>query len=385
MKKFIERFFRAPADSFFIFGPRGTGKSTWLKNAFPEAYLVDMLDDQTFRDYLAHPERIKQIVKANPETKRYIIDEVQKVPALLDSIHSLIEEYKTHQFILTGSSARKLRRGGVNLLAGRALLTHLYPFMAAELGSAFSLDAALKNGLIPLVRAAKAPSKTLATYIALYLKEEVKEEGMVRNIGAFARFLEAISFSHGSILNLNNIARECQVSRKVVENYLSIVEDLLLGYKLPVFTKRARRAMTAQPKFYLFDAGVYNHLRPKGPLDSPDEVGGMALEGLVLQHLKAWCEYSETQVNCYFWRSRGGAEVDFVIYGENRFYALEVKNAKQIHPKSLKSVKTFLSDYPEASGMLVYRGTEKLVVDGVPCWPIEDFLLQLEPNHWPQL
>lgn len=380
MKKFIQRFFSFPEDSFFIFGPRGTGKSTWLKKTFPDAYRVDLLDDRTFRNHIAHPERIKQIVKANPGIKRYIIDEVQKAPALLDSIHSLIEEYKTHQFILTGSSARKLRRGGVNLLAGRALLTHFHPFMAAELGTGFSLDEALKNGLLPLIVSAKVPGKTLETYIALYLKEEVKEEGLVRDVGAFARFLEVISFSHGSVLNLSNIARECHVSRKIVENYLSIIEDLLLGYKLPVFTKRARRSMTTQPKFYLFDAGVYNHLRPRGPLDSPDEIGGMALEGLVLQHLKAWCDYSGNQVVCYFWRTRGGSEVDFVLYGEHHFYALEVKNAKQIHPKSLRSIKAFLCDYPEASAILLYRGTEKLVVDGICCWPVDDFLLQLKPG-----
>ena len=140
-------------------------------------------------------------------------------------------------------------------------------------------DTSLRNGLVPLIVSAKMPVKTLSTYVALYLKEEVKEEGLVRDIGTFARFLEAISFSHGSILNLSNTARECNVSRKIVENYLSIIEDLLLGYKLPVFTRRARCAMTAQPKFYLFDAGIYYHLRPRGPLDSPDEIGGMALEG----------------------------------------------------------------------------------------------------------
>ena len=345
--------------------------------------MIDLLDDSTFRNHIAHPERIKQIIKANPDTRRYIIDEVQKAPVLLNSIHSLIEECKTHQFILTGSSARKLRRGGVNLLAGRALLTHFHPFMAAELGRDFSLEAALRNGLIPLIVSANEPNRTLATYIALYIKEEVKEEGMVRDIGAFARFLEAISFSHGSILNLNNIARECLVSRKVVENHLSIIEDLLLGYKLPVFTRRARRAMTAQPKFYLFDAGVYNHLRPRGPIDSPDEIGGLALEGLVLQHLKAWCDYSDSKVDCYFWRTRGGSEVDFVLYGENHFYAMEVKNSNQIHPKSLKSLKTFQSDYPEANAMLLYRGTEKLLIDGISCWPADNFLLKLKPNLWP--
>jgi predicted AAA+ superfamily ATPase len=295
----------------------------------------------------------------------------------------LIEAHKSHQFILTGSSARKLRRGGVNLLAGRALLTRFHPFMASEMGADFSLDAALRNGLIPLIVSASEPDKTLATYISLYLKEEVKEEALVRDIGAFARFLEAISFSHGSVLNLSNIARECQVSRKVVENYLSIIEDLLLGYKLPVFKKRAKRAMTAQPKFYLFDAGVYNHLRPKRPIDNTDEIGGIALEGLVLQHFISWCDYSDGNVNCYFWRSRGGSEVDIVLYGDHHFHAVEVKNAKQIHPKTLRSLKVFQDDYPEANTILLYRGTEKLLIDGISCWPVDDFLLQLIPNHWP--
>jgi predicted AAA+ superfamily ATPase len=383
MNRYYERLFVAPDDSFFIFGPRGTGKSTWLKRMFSDAYLIDLLNDQTYRQLIAKPERITQIVKANPRTTCFIVDEVQKVPPLLNSIHHLIETYRTHQFILTGSSARKLRMGGVNLLAGRSLLTNFHPFMAVELGDAFSLDSALRTGLIPLIVSAKDPVNTLATYIALYIKEEIKQEGLVRDIGAFARFLEAISYSHGSILNLSNIARECQVSRRIVENYLSVIEDLLLGYRLPVFTKRARRAMTAQPKFYLFDAGVYHELRPKGPLDSPDEIGGIALEGLVMQHLKAWCDYTDSSSDCYFWRSRGGAEVDFVVYGDYHFHAIEVKNAKQVHPKSLRSLKSFLSDYPESNAVLLYRGSEKLVVDGIPCWPAEEFLMQLKPNDWP--
>ena len=176
---------------------------------------------------------------------------------------------------------------------------------------------------------------------ARYLKEEVKEEGLVRDIGAFARFLEAISFSHGSILNLSKIARECQVSRKIVENYLSIIEDLLLGYKLPVFAKRAKHAMTVQPKFYLFDAGVYYHLRPRGPLDSPDEVGGMALEGLVLQHLKVWCDYSNGQVNCYFLRSRGGQKLISYYMESITFTLWRLRTQNKFTPKALDHLKHF--------------------------------------------
>jgi uncharacterized protein len=379
------RYYRLPKDHCFIFGPRGTGKSTWIKQNLPQAWLINLLDEETFRMYSADPGRIKSVVAANPNIRQYVIDEVQKVPKILDSIHELIETYKTHQFILTGSSARKLRRGGVNLLGGRAQLTHFHPFMATELGDNFELDFSLENGLIPLIIDAREPQKKIAAYIGLYLKEEVQVEGLVRDVGVFSRFLEAISFSHGSILNLNNIARECHVSRKVIENYISILEDLLLAYKLPVFTRRAKRDYIVHPKFYLFDAGIYYHLRPKGPLDSVSELNGIALEGLVLQHLKAWSDYSSKPAQCYFWRTRGGAEVDFIIYGEEQFYALEVKNSTHVHATDLRSLKTFCEDYPEASPLLVYRGKEKLMIDNIPCWPVTDFLKELIPNHWPVL
>jgi predicted AAA+ superfamily ATPase len=378
-----ERFFQIPDDSCFIFGPRGTGKSTWIRQNFPNAFIIDLLDEVTFRQYISFPETLQQWVDAHPAQKIIVIDEVQKVPKLLDSVHKIIEEKTPHQFILTGSSARKLKRDGFNLLAGRALLTAFHPYMAAELGARFDLAHALMYGTIPLIVEAKNPKQKLDAYIALYLKEEVHAESLVRNMGAFSRFLETISFSHGSMLNANNIARECQISRKMVENYISILEDLLLGYKLPVFTKRAQRAPVSHPKFYLFDAGVYNTLRPKGFLDRPDEISGIALEGLVLQHLSAWRDYSNEGCQLYYWRTQGGAEVDFIVYGENRFYAIEVKNASTVHPTDLRSLKTFQSDYPESTPLLLYRGKEKLLVDGILCCPAQPFLLGLRPKVWP--
>ena len=380
---FTQRHFLPPRDHFFLFGPRGTGKSTWLRECLPDAYIVDLLDDATWRQCLVDPDHIKAIVGANPDFTRFIIDEVQKAPKILDSIHTLIEENKGHQFILTGSSARKLRRGGVNLLGGRALLSYLHPFTASELGDRFELSAALKNGLIPLITTAADPKKKMAAYLKLYLNEEVQAEGLVREIDTFARFLETISFSHGSVINVSNIARECRISRKSIENYLSVLEDLLLAYSLPVFTKRARRAITTHPKFYLFDTGVFQHLRPKGPLDSVHEIDGLALEGLVMQHLKAWSEYSDGNIQCFFWRTKGGSEIDFVIYGESHFYAIEVKNAIHVNTKNLKALKTFCRDYPEAGPLFLYRGKDKLLVDGIPCWPTDVFLRQLFPNHWP--
>jgi uncharacterized protein len=379
----IKRFFPTPEDSFFIFGPRGTGKSTWIRETFSDALVIDLLDEVTFRQYVAYPETIKQLVRANPKQKTIVIDEVQKAPRLLDSIHQLIEEKTPHQFILTGSSARKLKRDGFNLLAGRAILTAFHPYMAAELGPRFDLANALRYGTIPLIVEAKNPKQKLDSYIALYIKEEVHAESLVRNIGSFSRFLENISFSHGSQINANNIARESQISRKMVENYISILEDLLLAHKLPVFTKRAKREPVSHPKFYLFDAGVYNALRPKGPLDRNDEINGIALEGLVLQHLRAWCDYSGEGSQLYYWRTRGGAEVDFIVYGEHHFYAIEVKNAATIHPADLRSLKTFQSDYPESTPLLLYRGNDKLLIDDILCCPVQSFLLELFPKIWP--
>lgn len=374
----IDRFFSAPDDSFFLFGPRGTGKSTFVKEHFPSSLYVDLLDPAEFRTYSANPERLRERLLA-ARRKVVVIDEIQKVPDLLDLVHSLIEEKAGWRFVLTGSSSRKLKRAGVDSLAGRALLRWLHPFMAAELGSRFSLDRALELGLLPVVLDSPNPRDVLAAYAALYLREEVQTEGLVRNIGNFSRFLEAVSFSHASLLNVSNVARECEVERKVVEGYLSVLEDLLLGYRLPVFNKRAQRALVAHRKFYLFDAGVYRSLRPKGPLDRPEEIGGHALEGLVAQHLRAWIDYSQRDLSLHFWRTRGGVEVDFIVYGADGLSAIEVKNAARLYPKDLRSLQSFGQDYPESQCYLLYRGKERLRKGDILCVPCDEFLMSLRP------
>jgi len=385
MEKINKRFFTPPNDSSFIFGPRGTGKSTWIKQNLPGAFVINLLNDSECLQYLANPGHIREVVNGNKNSHNiFVVDEIQKIPHMLDTIHDLIEEDKRLQFVLTGSSARKLKRTGVNLLGGRAILKKMHPFMASELKKDFNLDTALQIGMIPLILKAKDPIATLSTYIALYLKEEVQAEGLVRNIGDFARFLETISFSHGSILNLNNIARECNVSRKIVENYLSILEDLLLAYILPVFTKRAQREVISHPKFYYFDAGVYYTLRPKGPLDKVSEISGMTLEGLVMQHLQAWSDYSKKPTELFYWRTKAGSEVDFVIYGEKHFIAIEVKNSNKVYNKDLTSLKSFITDYPEAKAILLYRGKDRLVKNGIECWPVDKFLEGLVPDSFPE-
>ncbi|MFH2069010.1 MAG: AAA family ATPase [Candidatus Omnitrophota bacterium] len=377
METIIPRIFIPPKNSFFLFGPRGTGKTTWLRQNFSKAVWVDLLEPEVFRSYSARPERLEEVILAQPNKKAVVVDEIQKIPELLNVVHALIEKKLGIQFILTGSSSRKLKRTGADLLAGRVIKKELHPFMAAELNTKFNLSSALKQGLLPLVTSAREAEDVLKTYAALYMREEVQMEGLVRNIGNFSRFLEAVSFSHGSVLNISNVARECEVERKVVEGYITIIEDLLLAFRLPVFAKRAKRAVVSHPKFYFFDAGVFRSLRPSGPLDKPEEIEGCALEGLIAQHLTAWNSYRGDKNRVYFWRTSAGSEIDFVVYGSEVFWAIEVKNTTRIRPEDLRPLKSFKTDYPESTAYLLYRGKERLMKNGVLCLPCEEFLLKL--------
>lgn len=377
----VHRFFNDPQTSFFLFGPRGTGKSTWLKVNFPKSVLyIDLLRPESFRVYSARPERLEELISGNPDRKTIIIDEVQKVPSLLDVVHHVLENNRDYRFILTGSSSRKLKRTGVDLLAGRVIQKSFHPFMASELRDSFDFHHALKYGMVPLIYRSKKPKSTLDTYVSLYVNEEVKMEGLVRKIGDFSRFLEVVSFSNGSVINVSEIARDSQAGRKAVESYLSVLEDLLISVQIPVFSKKAKRLLIAHPKFYFFDVGVYRALRPTGPLDRPQEIDGVALETLVLQHLHAWIELSDFDANIYYWRTRAGVEVDFVIYGPDHFYAIEVKNTDTIRNNDLKGLKAFFTDYPQAKALLLYRGKDKLKKGNVLCLPVDDFLSALYPS-----
>jgi predicted AAA+ superfamily ATPase len=252
--------------------------------------------------------------------------------------------------------------------------------MAAELPG-FDFERALAIGLLPLVVTAADPRKVLDAYVHLYLDEEVRLEGWARNVGDFARFLEAVSFSHAAVLNVTEVARECEVQRKTVAGYVEVLEDLLLAFRVPVFTRRARRKTSAHPKLYLFDAGVFRTLRPRGPLDRREEIEGAAFEGLVAQHLRAWIAYSGSDCRLYFWRTAKGTEVDFVLYGGDGFWALEVKNSARVRPQDLRGLRSFRRDYPECAAALLYRGTERLRIDDIWCLPGEEFLRQLRPSQ----
>lgn len=369
-----------PAGHFFLLGPRGTGKSTWLRATFPDALFLDLLDPAEERALVARPESLRERVAALPKPSVVVLDEVQRAPSVLTVVHALIERKDGHRFVLTGSSARKLRRSGTDLLGGRAVRCTMHPFLACELGARFDLGQALRLGLVPGIVMAPEPQRALQAYVGLYMREEVKAEGLVRNLAAFGRFLEAMSFAQAQPLNLANVARECEVSRASVDGYLEVLEDMLLGHRLPVFTKRAQRHLVGHPKFHWFDAGVYRSVRPAGPLDAPEGIEGHALEGLVAQHLRAWIDYSVSDLGLHYWRTKSGVEVDFVVYGKDGFWAIEVKNGRRVAQSDLRSLLAFGEDYPQAELVLLHRGRERSVRAGVHCLPVDEFLLAMTPG-----
>ena len=368
-----------PEKSFFLFGPRATGKTTWLRQLFPEAVYIDLLKSDVYTMLLAAPERLTRMIPPNCR-EPVIIDEVQRVPELLNEVHRLIEQKKNQKnfrFILTGSSARKLRAKGVNLLAGRALTRFMHPLTVQELGNDFSLETSLTFGHLPAIYSEPDPADYLASYIQTYLREEVQQEGLTRNLQVFARFLEAASFSQGSVLNISEVARDCGAGRKLVEQYFYILDDLLLARRLPVFSKRAKRRMVSHPKFYFFDAGVYRAIRPKGPLDRPEEIDGMALETLVFQELQAVNDLCRLGYDLFYWRTSNGREVDFVLYGERGIIAIEVKRAAKIRSKELRGLKAFGRDYPMASLYMFYGGETIMYIDDITLIPVKEALQQL--------
>ena len=377
-RRVFERSIGRPLESrksFFLFGPRGTGKTTWLKHRLPEALFVNLLQSEFYNRLTANHGYLRQLIP--PDHSGWtIIDEVQRIPALLNEVHDLIETRELG-FALTGSSARTLRRKGVNLLAGRALTYRMHPLTVAEQGDAFNLRDSLQLGHLPARFSESDPGKYLKDYVQTYLREEVMQEGLTRNIGHFSHFLEVASFSQGATVNISAVAREAQISRPVAENYFSILEDLLIAVRLPVFSRKAKRKLISQTKFYFFDAGVYRSIRPVGPLDSGAEIDGPALETLVLQELRAVNDYHELDYRIHFWRTRSGLEVDFVLYGPNGLLAIEVKRSTRIQSRDTRSLREFKKDYPPARCFVFYGGPSPLYMDGVTVLPIEHALRDL--------
>jgi predicted AAA+ superfamily ATPase len=336
---------------------------------------LDLLDASLHTELLAHPDRLRGLVPPkNPDW--IVIDEVQRVPEVLNEVHRLMVE-RGLRFVLTGSSARSLRRKGTNLLAGRALTFRMYPLTSIELGTAADLDRSLLTGRLPPAVSAPDPRAFLKSYVQTYLREEVQQERLVRNMSSFSRFLEAASFSQGALLNVAEVARECSVERKTVAGYFEILGDLLLAAALPVFNRRAKRRLAAHPKFYFFDAGVYRAVRPAGPLDRPEEIEGACLETLFYQELSALNEYLGLEYSLSYWRTAAGAEVDFVLYGQRGIIAIEVKRTRHLSSRDLAGLAQFKADYPQARCLLLAGISRREYRDGIEIINLEDGLSTL--------
>lgn len=358
----------APKGSFFLFGPRGTGKSTWTRAALPDALHLDLLRESTFVELSGHADRLQAMAG---DASAIVLDEVQKLPALLDEVHRLIEG-RGLRFALTGSSARKLRRAGANLLAGRARTLTMHPFTPSELGAHFDLARALRLGLLPTVWQVDDPTEYLRGYVGTYLREEVQQEALVRNLAAFHRFIEAASFSQAQTLNVQGVATDCGLPRKTVEGHFDLLEDLLLASRLPVFRRRAARKVVAHPKFFFFDAGVYGALRPRGPLDSAEEIDGAAGETLWYQVVRAESANRGLEYEFSYWRTPEGAEVDLVAYGPRGFLAFEVKRSSRFREADLRALRAFAEDYPEARGYLLYGGDRRYRFGAIEVVPLAE-------------
>jgi len=356
----LPRLLHPPRQSFFLFGPRGSGKSTWIRHHFPRSPRFDLLDEALYQELLVNPAGFADRIRHLPARSWVCVDEVQRLPSLLNEVHRFIEE-KGLRFVLSGSSARKLRRGGVNLLAGRALVRSMHPFLPPELEGRFSLEAALRIGTLPVVLASTRPEETLRAYVLSYLKEEIQAEALVRALSGFARLLPIAALLHGQMVNVASLARDASVARTTVNNYLEVLEDTLLVFRVPGFEARLRVRERKHPKLYWVDAGVAR--AAKGQLGQvAAEERGPLFEGLVANCLRAWNDYRGLYDEISYWAPTEvrGLEVDFLLRRGKRFVAIESKAGTRYRPEDAKGLEA-VAELPGMSRrLLVYAQSPRL-------------------------
>lgn len=363
---------------FFLWGPRQTGKTTLLRESYPNCRWLDLLKSDEYVHYSTHPERLRQEIEAdgpNPNGQ-IVIDEVQRIPDLLNEVHWLIENYRL-KFALCGSSARKVRRGGANLLGGRAFRYVLHGLTAGELGGEFDLDRMLNHGYLPRTYESDEPERVLDSYIADYLQEEIAAEGLVRNLPVFANFLDAAALSDGDGVNFTNIASDCGVSANTVKGYFGILEDTLLGTWLPAYRQRSKRRTVRSPKFYFADVGVVNRLARRGAVIAGSEQYGKAFENWVYHELAAYLSYHEVNAKLTYWRLASGIEVDFLL--DDLTLAIEAKSSSNITTQHLKGLRSIAVEYPEIGRRVVVcrERRPRLTDDGILILPAERFVERL--------
>lgn len=360
--------------SCFLFGPRQTGKSTLIRQQLPGVRTYNLLDQTLFIRLSKNPALIRETLTS--DTRLIVIDEIQKMPALLNEVQLMIEEYGI-RFFLTGSSARTLRRKGVNLLGGRVRSRVLHPFVRAELGDHFCLERALEFGLLPSIYFSDAPEEDLAAYLGDYLKEEVAAEALVRNIGAFSRFLEVAALSHGQMINFSQIASDAQVPVSTAREYYGILQDTFIAHEVPAYTETRKRKAISTSKYYLFDVGLTRHLQGRRGLALGTVEYGEAFETFVLQEIKAFCDYHLLGPTKY-WRSKSQFEVDFIV----GTLAIEVKTKKVISHRDLKGLMALREEALMTHYVLVSMEPTARQVDGIAILPWREFLDRLWNGEW---
>jgi predicted AAA+ superfamily ATPase len=363
---------KPPRGSSFLFGPRGTGKSTWLASVLPEAITYDLLDTSLALRLAREPGLLAKELAAVDRRRWVVVDEVQKVPALLDEVHRLIERER-RRFVLSGSSARKLRRGGTNLLAGRAVQLDMFPLVSAEVGAPPAFDR-LPFGMLPAAVQADRPQRFLSAYVTTYLKEEVQAEALTRNIGGFARFLEVAAIHNAQVTNVSNIARDAQVARQTVQAYFDVLVDTLLGTWLHAWKLKRATKLVAHPKFYFFDAGVARALSARLPYRPTQEEMGAIFETYVLHELRAFLSYTERAYPLYFFRTHDDVEVDVIFEAADGLVALEIKASRTWRGEFDKGFRRIRSELDGVRCIGVYNGERRLQHDDVAVYPYGEFL-----------
>jgi len=366
-------FIGSEQESIFFWGARQTGKSTLLKTLFPNALWFDLLLSDEYERLSKKPELLREIILANRNVSLVIIDEIQRLPDLLNEVHWLISNHKV-RFILSGSSPRKILRGGFNLLGGRALRYELYPLISVEIPD-FDLIRALNHGLLPRHYDSANPRKLLSSYIGSYLQDEIVAEARIRNVHTFSRFLEVAALTNGEMINYTNIASDCGISAKTIKEYFQILEDTLIGRYLPSFQKRPKRRVITAPKFYMFDIGITNYLLNRTKIEKGTELFGKAFEHFIYQEIYAHSRYSDVNYPMYYWRTASQIEIDFVL-GDHEV-AIEVKATDQATVRHLKGLKAFAEEYDVKKLILVSNDPLPRLVDDIEILPWKVFLERL--------
>jgi predicted AAA+ superfamily ATPase len=383
LKYMFTRDLRLPksgVETFFLWGPRQTGKTTLLKAAYPDAFWIDLLKAEEYRRYLQNPELLRAEFAAGKAIRQVVIDEVQKVPQLLDEAHWLHENRRV-RFALCGSSARKVKRGYANLLGGRAVRYELHGLTAGEIGQDFDLNRMLNHGYLPTIFLSDTPQRLLNAYVADYLKEEVAAEGLVRNLPVFSQFLNTASLSDSELVNFSTIARDCGVSSHTIKGYFQILEDTLLGRWLPGYIKRPKRRVIAAPKFFFADVGVVNHLAKRGELRPGSELYGKAFENWVFHELSAHNAYTEAFATLSYWRLASGVEVDFVV--NDMQVAIEAKAASKITADHLNGLRALAQDHSRVKQRVIVclEPNPRRTEEGILILPATEFCRRLKAGH----